>query len=90
MKKLLLIFIIAISFNSFAQEIPDSVLVDGWNTVGIIGLNLSQTALVNWSQGGSNSLAYATYANLGAVLKHQPWKWRHGREQLRSYGRRKD
>ena len=94
MKKLLLIFIIAISFNSFAQEIPDSVLVDGWNTVGIIGLNLSQTALVNWSQGGSNSLAYATYANLGAVLKDQPWKWKnrlsiiYGRTKLEDVGYR--
>jgi hypothetical protein len=94
MKKLLLIFLIAVSFNSFAQDIPDSVLVDGWNTVGIVGLNLSQTALVNWSQGGSNSLAYAAYANLGAVLKDQPWKWKnrlsiiYGRTKLEDVGYR--
>ena len=54
-------------FNSFAQDIPDSVLVDGWNMVGVVGLNLSQTALVNWSQGGSNSLAFSAYTNLGAI-----------------------
>jgi Protein of unknown function (DUF3078) len=94
MKKLLLIFLIAISFNSFAQEIPDSVLVDGWNTLGVVGLNLSQTALVNWSQGGSNSLAYAGYANLAAVLKDHPWKWKnrlsiiYGRTKLEDVGYR--
>ena len=94
MKKLLLIFLLAISFNSFAQDIPDSVLVDGWNMVGVVGLNLSQTALVNWSQGGSNSLAYSAYANLGAILKDHPWKWRnrlsiiYGRTKLEDVGYR--
>jgi hypothetical protein len=94
MKKLLLILLIAVSFNSFAQDIPDSVLVDGWNMVGVVGLNLSQTALVNWSQGGSNSLAYSAYANLGAVLKDHPWKWKnrlsiiYGRTKLEDVGYR--
>ena len=94
MKKLLLIFLIAISFHSFAQDIPDSVLVDGWNMVGVVGLNLSQTALVNWSQGGSNSLAYSAYANLGATLKDHPWKWKnrlsiiYGRTKLEDVGYR--
>lgn len=94
MKKLLLIFLIAVSFNSFAQDIPDSVLVDGWNMVGVVGLNLSQTALVNWSQGGSNSLAYSAYANLGAILKDHPWKWKnrlsiiYGRTKLEDVGYR--
>ena len=94
MKKLLLIFLLAISFNSFAQDIPDSVLVDGWNMVGVVGLNLSQTALVNWSQGGSNSLAYSAYANLGAILKDHPWKWKnrlsiiYGRTKLEDVGYR--
>jgi len=94
MKKLLFIFLIAISFNSFAQDIPDSVLVDGWNMVGVVGLNLSQTALVNWSQGGSNSLAYSAYANLGAILKDHPWKWKnrlsiiYGRTKLEDVGYR--
>lgn len=94
MKKLLLIFLLAISFNSFAQDIPDSVLVDGWNMVGVVGLNLSQTVLVNWSQGGSNSLAYSAYANLGAILKDHPWKWKnrlsiiYGRTKLEDVGYR--
>lgn len=94
MKKLFLILSIIISFNSFAQEIPDSLLVDGWNLVGVVGLNLSQTALVNWSQGGSNSLAFAAYTNLGAVLKDHPWKWKnrlsviYGRTKLEDVGYR--
>lgn len=74
MKKLLLILLIAISFNSFAQDIPDSVLVEGWNMTGVVGLNLSQTAFLNWSQGGSNSLAFSAYTNLGAIYYSLPWK----------------
>ncbi len=94
MKKLLLILLIAISFNSIAQDIPDSVLVDGWNMIGFVGLNLSQTALVNWSQGGSNSLAYSAYTTLGAVLKDHSWKWKnrlsviYGRTKLEDVGYR--
>jgi hypothetical protein len=62
--------------------------------VGVVGLNLSQTALVNWSQGGSNSLAYSAYANLGAILKDHPWKWKnrlsiiYGRTKLEDVGYR--
>ena len=94
MKKLLLVFLIAISFNSYAQDIPDSMLVDGWNMVGVVGLNLSQTALVNWSQGGSNSLAFSAYTNLGAIYNSFPWKWKnklniiYGRTKLEDVGYR--
>jgi hypothetical protein len=94
MKKLLLIFLIAYSFNSFAQEIPDSLLKAGWNMTGIVGLNLSQTAFLNWSQGGSNSLAFSAYTNLGAVYFNDPWKWKnrlsivYGRSKLEGQGYR--
>jgi hypothetical protein len=84
----------AMSFNSFAQDIPDSMLVEGWNMVGVVGLNLSQTALVNWSQGGSNSLAFSAYTNLGAIYHSFPWKWKnklniiYGRTKLEDVGYR--
>lgn len=87
MRKLFLIFFIAISFNSFAQEIPDSLLKTGWNMTGVVGLNLSQTSFSNWAQGGSNSLAFAAYTNLGAVYYNFPWK---SKNKLNvSYGRTK-
>lgn len=76
MKKLFLIIFIAISFNSFAQDIPDSLLKVGWNMTGVVGLNLSQTSFSNWAQGGSNSLAFAAYTNLGAIYNNAPWKWK--------------
>lgn len=94
MRKLFLIFFIAISFNSFAQEIPDSLLKTGWNMTGVVGLNLSQTAFSNWAQGGSNSLAYAAYSNLGAIYHSFPWKWKnrlniiYGRTKLEDVGYR--
>jgi hypothetical protein len=94
MKKLLFVFLMAVTINSFAQDIPDSMLVEGWNMVGVAGLNLSQTALVNWSQGGSNSLAFSAYTNLGAIYHNFPWKWKnklniiYGRTKLEDVGYR--
>jgi hypothetical protein len=76
MKKLFLICFLAVSLNSFAQEVPDSLLKVGWNLTGVVGVNLSQTAFSNWAQGGSNSLAYAAYTNLGGLYYNFPWKWK--------------
>lgn len=76
MKKFVFIFLIGISINTFAQDIPDSLLQKGWNMTGVVGLNLSQTSFTNWAQGGSNSLAFAAYTNLGAIYFNHPWKWK--------------
>lgn len=67
MKRIFVLIIISISISSFAQEIPDSLLKNGWNMNGVVGVNLSQTAFSNWAQGGTNSLAFAVYTNLGAI-----------------------
>ncbi|HMN24602.1 MAG: DUF3078 domain-containing protein [Ignavibacteriaceae bacterium] len=94
MKKLFLVFFIALAFNSFAQDVPDSLLKTGWNMSGVVGLNLSQTAFSNWAQGGSNSLAYAAYTNLGGTYFNFPWKWKnrlnviYGRTKLADVGYR--
>lgn len=61
---------------------------------GVVGLNLSQTAFSNWAQGGSNSLAYAAYTNLGGTYFNFPWKWKnrlnviYGRTKLADVGYR--
>lgn len=94
MRKFLLCLFVVISFNSFAQEIPDSLLKQGWNMTGVVGLNLSQTAFSNWAQGGTNSLAFAVYTNLGAIYFDHPWKWKnrlnviYGRTKLEDIGYR--
>lgn len=94
MKRIFILIIISISISSFAQEIPDSLLKNGWNMNGVVGVNLSQTAFSNWAQGGTNSLAFAVYTNLGAIYFDHPWKWKNrlnaifGRTRLEDVGYR--
>lgn len=94
MRRLFLLLFVIITFNNYAQEIPDSLLKDGWNMSGVVGLNLSQTAFSNWAQGGTNALAFAVYTNLGAVYLDAPWKWKNrlnaifGRTKLEDVGYR--
>lgn len=75
MKKLLFIVFIYFSTSAFAQP-HDSTLIQGWNPYGVVGLNLSQVAFQNWTQGGSNALAFVAYTNLGLSYIDQPWKWK--------------
>lgn len=94
MKRLSIIFLIAFSVNSLAQDVPDSLLKQGWNMTGVVGLNLSQTAFSNWAQGGTNALAFAVYTNLGGIYYNFPWKWKnrlnviYGRTSLQDLGYR--
>lgn len=75
MKKLIILFLIIIILPLSAQP-EDSTLVEGWNPFGVVGLNLSQVAFKNWTQGGSNSLAFVAYTNIGAAYLSHPWKWK--------------
>lgn len=54
----------------FAQ--PDSLLHQGWNPNGTTGLNLSQIALSNWSQGGDNSLSFNLFGNFSFIYFSSP------------------
>ena len=76
MKKILVILLLISSISILAQDVPDSLLKNGWNMSGVVGLNISQTAFSNWAQGGSNSLAYSAYTNLGGIYFNFPWKWK--------------
>ena len=94
MKILFTSLILFFSVTLFAQEVPDSLLKEGWNMNGVVGLNLSQTAFSNWAQGGTNSLAYSIYTNLGGIYYSFPWKWKnrinvvYGRTKLQDVGYR--
>jgi hypothetical protein len=74
MRYILTVILLFTSVNLFSQDIPDSLLKTGWNMTGVVGLNLSQTSFSNWTQGGSNSLAFAAFTNLGAIYYNHPWK----------------
>ncbi|MCB9250402.1 MAG: DUF3078 domain-containing protein [Ignavibacteriales bacterium] len=39
------------------------------------GLNLSQIALDNWSQGGEDALAFTLYGNFGLDYFDNPWSF---------------
>ncbi|NLT49593.1 MAG: DUF3078 domain-containing protein [Ignavibacteria bacterium] len=69
MKKVLFFFIF-LSFI-FAQ---DETVTEGWKSSGVAGINLSQIALSNWSQGGQNSLAFNITGNFNFTYISNPWK----------------
>jgi len=94
MLKILLVVFFISSISIMAQDVPDSLLKKGWNMSGVVGVNISQTAFSNWAQGGSNSLAYSAYTNLGGIYFNFPWKWKnrlnlaYGRTYLKDVGYR--
>lgn len=74
MKKILISIVV---FSSLIIAQPeDSTLTQGWNPFGVVGLNLSQVAFENWTQGGANSLSYVAYSNIGLAYIQAPYKWK--------------
>lgn len=74
MKKQLLLAatILFTAVSIFAQD----DLEDGkFKVSGVTGLNLSQTAMTNWSAGGENSVAGTAYLNGSALRKSGNWLW---------------
>jgi hypothetical protein len=51
----------------------DSLELSNWGFSGVAGLNLSQIALENWTQGGDNALAFTLLGNFGAKYVDSPW-----------------
>jgi Protein of unknown function (DUF3078) len=73
MKSILCLFLIFISSTLFAQDKKDSIKV-GWEESAVTGLNLSQVAFSDWSQGGDNSIAFTLFGLFGANYYTLPWK----------------
>lgn len=86
MKKIFLLFLLVTSVMS-AQDVADSLLKQGWNPSGVVGINLSQIAFKDWTQGGSNALAYTLFSNFNLIYFDYPWKWRNSLKA--AYGRTK-
>lgn len=75
MKSLLtIIFIVMLSTNLFAQENKDTTKVSKWTPKGVTGLNLSQVALSNWTQGGESTVTWAIFGDFGFEYKSEQWK----------------
>lgn len=70
MKKLVILVLIMFGFT-FAQA--DSLRTSNWSYSGVAGLNISQIALENWTQGGDNALAFTLLGNFGAKYVDSPW-----------------
>lgn len=80
---LLALFTIA----TFAQEATEEKKDTLWTPKGVVGINLSQVAFDNWSQGGQNSLSFTFFSLLGLDYIGDLWKWRN--DLKFAYGRTK-
>ena len=70
-KGLILGLALLIGSLSFAQDTENKT----WTFKGVTGLNASQTALVNWSAGGNNTVAINGFLNFNANYKKDKYFW---------------
>lgn len=73
MKKFTLLLLIFFTISVFAEDDPPPPPQKTWLPSGVLGLNLSQLALVNWSQGGEEALAFTFYSAFGLNYYDAPW-----------------
>ncbi len=70
MKKLILLFIMSSGIMIFSQDKADSLL-NKWIPMGVAGLNISQVAFSNWSQGGEDAVTYTIVGNFSLDYKSE-------------------
>lgn len=76
MKRLLFLIVLLLSTGMMSAQEDEKGYVDGaWVLKGVTGVNLSQTALSNWSAGGENSIAGNAYLNGSLTRKSGNWLW---------------
>lgn len=85
MKRITLLFLFVFCNLSFAQE-ADSTLYK-WIPSLVTGLNISQIAFSNWTQGGDNALTWTVKGNF--ILKYKTTGWKFNNELKGAYGRTK-
>ncbi len=75
----------SIAFSQDAKK--DSIPLNTWVPTSVIGLNISQIALSNWTQGGDNAITW-TFTLNGSLRYHsEGWKFRNN--LTAAYGRTK-
>lgn len=75
MNKMILLLLLAFTVSVFAEDDPPPPPQKTWLPVGVVGLNLSQLALSNWSQGGEEALAFTAYTAFGLNYYDAPWSF---------------
>ncbi|MBI5403629.1 MAG: DUF3078 domain-containing protein [Ignavibacteriae bacterium] len=66
-----LLLVLLVCTNAFSQI--DTSMKPGWNPRGTVSLNLSQMSFSNWTQGGDNSMSFASLGNFGVYYIHKQW-----------------
>lgn len=66
-------FLLCLFFISNLWSETDSLLSSNWSHSGVAGLNISQIALENWTQGGDNAIAFTLLGNFGSKYTDSPW-----------------
>jgi hypothetical protein len=59
----------------FAQEKPKEEPKYGWQKEMVGGINLTQTSLSNWTQGGENSFAWQLNFNFKFIHNQEKYNW---------------
>lgn len=83
---ILLFLLLLLTSTIFAEDDPPP-LQKTWIPIGVIGLNLSQIALENWTQGGENALAFTLFSNFG--IDYHDGAWSFNNKLKLAYGRTK-
>ena len=85
----------ALATITYAQTDDKGYQEGAWVLKGVTGLNMSQTAMANWSAGGENSIAGNAYLNASLTHKKGNWLWvtnmvlDYGLSKTKSQGMRK-
>jgi len=74
MRALITFFLLVLVINISAQN--DSTVISPWSKSGIIGVNVNQIALSNWSQGGDNSIAWTLFTNMSLNYSATEWDFK--------------
>jgi hypothetical protein len=89
--KFTVIFVLAIFLQAASAQnkdtVKDSVIVNEWTPALILGINISQIALSNWTQGGDNSVSWTFITNAGLNYPGTNWSMRNNLKL--AYGRTK-
>lgn len=96
MKRIYIVMLFAaLATITYAQTDDKGYQEGAWVLKGVTGLNMSQTAMDNWSAGGENSIAGNAYLNASLTHKKGNWLWvtnmvlDYGLSKTKSQGMRK-
>lgn len=70
-----LIFISSLSANAQSDSLATAPKDTVWSEEVLLGLQLSNVGLINWTGGGQSSLALGTYTLTNIRYKKKKWSW---------------